>query len=145
MSGQPGCRHSVDSTRVLTITSTPTNATPGYAEDETIRVRLDFAEAVSVTGTPYLVLDIAGVARRATYASGSGTRYLNFEYTVQTGDFDSNGISLCSSRSSTRVAVESRSTADASPRSPMVLLPNSTCLPWATSRITRSTVCRQIR
>ena len=93
-------RHKVDATptrvRSLRITSTPANATPGYAEDETIRVRLDFAEAVSVTGTPYLVLDIAGVARRATYASGSGTRHLNFEYTVQAGDFDSDGISLCS-------------------------------------------------
>ena len=61
-------------------------------------MRVDFGEAVSVTGTPYVVLNIGGAARRATYASGSGTRYLNFEYTVQTGDFDSNGISLCSSR-----------------------------------------------
>ena len=95
-------RHKVDATptraRGLTITSTPASATPGYAEGETIEVRVDFAESVSVTGTPYLVLDIAGAARRATYASGSGTRYLDFEYTVQTGDFDSNGISLCSSR-----------------------------------------------
>ena len=61
-------------------------------------MRVDFGEAVSVAGTPYVVLNIGGAARRATYASGSGTRYLNFEYTVQTGDFDSNGISLCSSR-----------------------------------------------
>ena len=61
-------------------------------------MRIDFGEAMSVAGTPYVVLNIGGAARRATYASGSGTRYLNFEYTVQTGDFDSNGISLCSSR-----------------------------------------------
>ena len=84
--------------RGLRITSTPASATPGYAEGETIRVRVDFGESVSVTGMPSLVLDIAGAARRAAYASGSGTNYLNFEYTVQTGDFDSNGISLCSSR-----------------------------------------------
>ena len=82
----------------VSIRSTPTNATSGYAESETIQVRIDFGEAVSVAGTPYVVLNIGGAARRATYASGSGTRYLNFEYTVQTGDFDSNGISLCSSR-----------------------------------------------
>ena len=82
----------------VSITSTPANATPGYAAGETIRVRVGFGDVVSVTGTPYLVLDIAGAAGRATYASGSGTNYLNFEYTVQTGDFDSNGISLCSSR-----------------------------------------------
>ena len=82
----------------VSIESSPTNATSGYAAGETIRVRVDFFETVSVMGTPYVVLDIAGAARRAVYASGSGTRYLNFEYTVQASDFDSNGISLCSSR-----------------------------------------------
>ena len=82
----------------VSIPSTPANATSGYAAGETIRVRLDFGEAVSVAGSPYLMLDIAGAARRAVYASGAGTRYLNFEYTVQAGDFDSNGVSLCSSR-----------------------------------------------
>ena len=45
----------------VSLLSTPTNATSGYAEDETIRVRLDFAEAVSVTGTPYVVLNIGGL------------------------------------------------------------------------------------
>ena len=83
----------------VSIESSPANATPGYAAGETIRVRLDFGEAVSVTDSPYLVLNIAGAARRATYASGSGTRYLNFEYTVQAADFDSDGISLCSNTS----------------------------------------------
>ena len=82
----------------ISIRSTPTDGMSGYAADETIQVRLDFGEAVSVAGTPYVVLNIGGAARRATYASGSGTRYLDFEYTVQAGDFDSNGISLCSSR-----------------------------------------------
>ena len=43
-----------------------------------------------------MVLNIGGSGHRATYASGSGTRYLNFEYTVQAADFDSDGISLCS-------------------------------------------------
>ena len=84
-------RHKVDATptrvRGLTITSTPTNATPGYAANETIQVRLDFGEAASVTGTgtPSVVLNIGRVARRAVYASGSGTRHLDFEYTVQAG------------------------------------------------------------
>lgn len=36
-----------------------------------------------------------GAARRAGYESGSGARYLNFEYTVQAGDFEPDGISLC--------------------------------------------------
>ena len=82
----------------VSITSTPVDAAAGYAAGETIQVRADFGEAVTVTGAPYLVLDIAGVARTAVYDSGSGTRYLNFAYTVRAADFDSNGISLCSSR-----------------------------------------------
>ena len=93
--------HKVDAVadaKEVSITSTPANATPGYAAGETIQVRVDFGEAMTVTGAPYLVLDIAGVARTAVYDSGSGTRYLNFEYTVRAADFDSNGISLCSSR-----------------------------------------------
>ena len=55
----------VDEVAVLgvSISSTPANATSGYAEGETIQVRIDFGESVSVTGTPYLVLNIAG--RRA--------------------------------------------------------------------------------
>ena len=96
-------RHKVDGTptrvRGLTITSTPANATPGYGAGETIRVQLDFAEAVSVLavqGTPSVVLNIGRAVRRAVYASGSGTRHLDFEYPVQAGDFDSDGISLCS-------------------------------------------------
>ena len=80
----------------VSIESSPTNATSGYAAGETIRVRLDFVEAVTVTDSPSVVLNIGGSGHRATYASGSGTRYLNFEYTVQAADFDSDGISLCS-------------------------------------------------
>ena len=95
--------HKVDGTaprvRGVSITSTPASADPGYAAGETIRVRLDFGEAVTVQGAPSLVLDIAGVARRAVYESGSGTRYLNFAYEVQAADFDSNGVSLCANAS----------------------------------------------
>ena len=80
----------------VSIESSPTNATSGYAAGETIRVRLDFGEAVTVTDSPSVVLNIGSAVRRATYASGSGTRHLDFEYTVQAADFDSDGISLCS-------------------------------------------------
>ena len=80
----------------VSIESSPTNATSGYAAGEKIRVRLDFGEAVTVQGTPSVVLNIGSAVRRATYASGSGTRHLDFEYRVQAADFDSDGISLCS-------------------------------------------------
>ena len=80
----------------VSIESSPTNATSGYVAGETIRVRLDFGEAVTATGSPYLVLDVGGQARRAAYESGSGTRHLVFAYGVARGDTDANGVSLCS-------------------------------------------------
>ena len=82
----------------VSITSTPADTAAGYAAGEKIQVRVDFGENMSVTELPYLALDIAGVPRRAVYESGSGTRYLVFAYTVVAADFDSNGVSLCSSR-----------------------------------------------
>ncbi|MEK7801384.1 MAG: arabinofuranosidase catalytic domain-containing protein [Pseudomonadota bacterium] len=57
---------------------------------------VNLSENVTVTGTPRLAMDIGGVTRYATYASGSGTSVLNFSYTVQAGDFDADGISVSS-------------------------------------------------
>lgn len=57
------------------------------------------SEAVNVDtsgGTPRLALDIGGVTRYATYASGSGTDTLTFSYTTQAGDLDLDGISVTS-------------------------------------------------
>jgi hypothetical protein len=61
---------------------------------------LDFtvatSEPVVVTGVPRLAIDVGGLTRYATYASGSGTSALTFSYAVQAGDFDANGITLAS-------------------------------------------------
>lgn len=61
---------------------------------------LDFAltasEPVTVTGTPRIAIDLGGVTRYASYASGSGSSALTFSYVVQAGDFDANGITLAS-------------------------------------------------
>ena len=54
------------------------------------------SKPVTVTGAPRLAIDVGGVTRYATYASGSGTAALAFSYPVQTGDFDGNGIALVS-------------------------------------------------
>jgi hypothetical protein len=40
------------------------------------------------------VLDVGGVTRYATYVSGSGGAALVFQYTVQAGDNDANGIAV---------------------------------------------------
>ena len=85
----------VDPTGV-SIGSTPADSAAGYAAGETITARLTFSEKVDVTGTPFVYLNIGGVVRKAAYASGSGTASLDFTYTVQAADFDSNGVSLCS-------------------------------------------------
>jgi len=50
--------------------------------------------ATTVTGTPQLALNIGGTTVQATYASGSGTSALVFNYTVLAGQNDANGISV---------------------------------------------------
>ena len=77
--------------------SAPLSASAGYAANETIIVRVAFSETVVVTETPYIVLNIGGQARRAVYTSGSGTSDLDFAYTVQAADFDSDGVNVCAS------------------------------------------------
>ena len=68
-----------------------------YGRGETVRVRLTFTEAVDVTGTPDVWLNVGGAARRAGYVSGSGTKKIDFAYTVLAEDFDGDGVRLCSS------------------------------------------------
>ena len=113
----------------VSVTSTPADAAAGYAAAEVIQLQLNFSEVVQVSGTPYVVLNIGGRARRAAYVSGAGTRDLNFEYTVQASDFDEDGVSVCSSRfldtSYGRIALNRGSISAQS----MILMLNSTCLP----------------
>ncbi len=45
-------------------------------------------------GTPRLAIDIGGVTRYASYVAGSGTSTLVFQYSVQTGDNDADGVTL---------------------------------------------------
>ena len=68
-----------------------------YGLGETIGVRLTFNEAVTVTGTPRVKLDFsseAGDEKWAAYASGSGTKMLEFAYTVAQGDASSAGVAV---------------------------------------------------
>jgi Ca2+-binding RTX toxin-like protein len=61
---------------------------------DVITATVTFGEAVSVSGSPRLVLDIGGPTVYATYAGGSGTSALTFTYTIQSGETDTNGISI---------------------------------------------------
>ncbi len=53
-------------------------------------------EAVVVTGTPRIAVDVGGQTRYASYSSGSGTNTLTFTLTPQIGDVDLDGIALSS-------------------------------------------------
>ena len=76
----------------LTITSRPIVG-DAYGLGETITVEVEFSVAVTVTGTPHLVISLPS-KERANYTSGSGTRALTFSYTVAAVDEDANGISI---------------------------------------------------
>ena len=78
----------------VAITSNPgTNNT--YAAGDAITVSVTFSEAVTVTGTPRVTLDIGGQPRYAKYTgAGSATEQTLFGYTVLVGDEDTDGVSL---------------------------------------------------
>lgn len=62
----------------------------------TLTFTVNTSRPVTVTGTPRLAIDVGGITRYATYASGSGTAALAFSYVIQSGDFDGDGIALVS-------------------------------------------------
>ncbi|HZX33268.1 MAG TPA: Ig-like domain-containing protein [Rhodocyclaceae bacterium] len=79
------------------VASVSVPADSSYKAGQTLSFTVNSGEAITVdtsTGTPRLVLDIGGVTRYATYASGSGSTALVFTYTVQPGDTDSDGIAV---------------------------------------------------
>ena len=65
-----------------------------YRLGEEVRVSMYFDRAVNVTGSPQLALTIGTQTRQASYSSGDGTRFLEFRYTVQSSDSDTDGISI---------------------------------------------------
>ncbi len=68
-----------------------------YAIGEVISVRVTFSEAVEVTGTPTLVIDMdpaPGGRNVAVYAGGSGTDELVFHHAVVEPNYSSRGIAV---------------------------------------------------
>jgi len=69
---------------VTNVTSSTGN---GYRKlGEAVSIQVTFGKAVTVSGTPLLHLETGDVDHNATYATGSGTTTLNFNYTVLAGD-----------------------------------------------------------
>ena len=68
-----------------------------YAVGDDIEVAVGFDEVVHVDETEselVLVLSIGEHSRSATFVSGSGTATLTFRYTVRSGDYDDDGMSI---------------------------------------------------
>ena len=86
----------------VAVTSSPTAKTDTYGVGETIRFTVTFDSPVAVditSGTPVLGFRLANSSttpanKDLDYVSGSGTAALTFEYVVQSGDTDTNGISV---------------------------------------------------
>ena len=62
-----------------------------FAAGESLRFFFHFTESVSVTGNPQLAIDIGGQTRMAEYSKHDGPR-VDFAYTVQSGDYDDDGV-----------------------------------------------------
>ena len=87
------------------VTSRPHAGTPGaleYGVGQKIQITVTFDVAVVVTGDPEFEFRMGDSAdmgddietKDAAYVRGSGTTELVFEYTVQSGDSDDNGIEI---------------------------------------------------
>ncbi|WP_407715694.1 Ig-like domain-containing protein [Comamonas testosteroni] len=79
---------------VPTVSSVSVPAGAPYNAGDTLTFVVNASEAVVVNGIPRLLLDIGGSTVFANLVSGSGTSTLVFQYTVQPGDNDADGISV---------------------------------------------------
>jgi len=87
------------STKVLSLNSSTANGS--YKLGSVVGITVNFNVAVTVTGTPTLILETGAVDRTVSYVSGSGSAAIVFSYTVQAGDtsldldtVDSSSLSL---------------------------------------------------
>lgn len=78
-----------------TVVSVTTPANGSYRAGDVLTFTVNASEALQ-TGAlaPRLTLDVGGVTRYATYVSGSGSSALVFQYVVQAGDNDNNGVAV---------------------------------------------------
>ena len=82
-------RYSVDSAVPQVSTVTSTTASGVYRLGDVIPIYVNFSESVVVTGTPRLSINAGTRTAVLTYAGGSGTSSLRFDYAVAAGDLTS--------------------------------------------------------
>ncbi|WP_291607974.1 Ig-like domain-containing protein [Comamonas sp.] len=79
------------------VSSVVSPADGSYKAGDILSFSVNASESLLVSGSPRLVLDVGGATRYATLVSGSNSSILVFQYTVQAGDNDANGISVSGS------------------------------------------------
>lgn len=72
---------------ISSVNSSTTNGT--YKIGDSISIQVNFSETVLVTGTPQLTLETGATDQSVNYDTGTGTSTLNFTYTVQSGNTNS--------------------------------------------------------
>lgn len=78
-----------------TVSSVAAPPSATYVVGQNLNFTVNFSENVTVNtagGTPYLGVTVGSSSVPAAYVSGSGSSALQFRYTVQTGDLDTDGI-----------------------------------------------------
>ena len=78
-----------------TSVNVPANGT--YTTSQNLDFTVNFNENITVNttgGTPQIAVTIGSTVRQAVYSSGSGSTALVFRYTVQSGDLDTDGITI---------------------------------------------------
>ena len=86
---------------VDSVAITSTSGNNYYRKDAKIQVTATFNENVTVdttNGTPTLAIEVGTNKRSATWTSGSGSKKLVFEYTVVSGDEDTDGVSIAANQ-----------------------------------------------
>ncbi len=96
-----------DAPVIISIASLSTDGV--YTAGQSLTFKLNFSEAVTVTGAPVLKLALTGTTANAVYVSGSGSTALIFTYTVGSAD----SVALLDYASANPVVLGSAQIADA--------------------------------
>jgi hypothetical protein len=79
-----------------TVVSVGVPANAHYNNLTDLHFTVVFDQAVNVTGTPQLALNVGGSTIQADYLSGTGTDTLTFNYNIAPADSDTDGIDIVS-------------------------------------------------
>jgi hypothetical protein len=95
-----------------------------YYVNNVLTLALTFSEAVNITGAPRVVATVNGQTKYFNYISGSNTPTVNFQYIVQAGDDDLDGITLATSIDLNSGTIKDLTSMDAELGLVIPLLPN---------------------